>query len=954
MILPSPEQEFVYTSIYSRWMDDRQRREVFPESVDRLMRFFRQHIGNDIDDVSYNTARQAILDMRIVPSMRALWSAGPAATKNPMSVYNCSFLTIDNQQAFSELLFLLMSGCGVGYSVESRFVDQLPVIEQFNGNTTNILVDDSREGWAVAVQQTIDALYEGFNVLVDYSLVRPCGARLHTMGGRASGPDPLKNLIDFIITVFHARQGKKLFPLNAHDICCKIAEVVVAGGVRRSALISLSDLDDSYMASCKQGEFWNMHPHRLMSNNSAVYEEKPTSSEFLHEWLNLVESGSGERGIFNRAAGLEQCRLTNRRKPHADLGVNPCQPAGATVLTPFGISVFGSINVGDTIWSGKQWTRITAKVYNGNKPTFKFHTRAGIFYGTATHQVIAGGQKVQVCNAPYIDTNQCSNAGSMDWDPQDVMDGLVFGDGVVHGASGDLVLLQIGDKDGDYHKSEITHLLKKYRPGVGPYNWEITSTITADEIPRTFKRRVPDRFFHGSTSKVAGFLRGLYSANGSLCGGRVTLKASSFTVIIQVQQMLSVIGIQSYYTVNKANDVEFSNGVYTCKQSYDLNITTDRGKFFDNIGFLQTYKEQHLQALVGGIRETENRKKKSFDIVDIECIGDEDVFDITVDAPEHTYWTGGLLVSNCTEILLRPMQTCNLSAVVVRENDDLKSLREKVKVATMLGCWQAMFTDFHYVRPRWKENCDEERLLGVSFTGLRDHPILKSVSRTSERWLSTLKHESLRYAEKWSKILGIPMPAAVTCVKPSGDSSQLLNTASGLHPRYSQYYIRRYRISANDPVFHLLKDSGVPVHPEVGQAPQTASTWVLEFPVAAPRGCLTRNDVTAIEQLEYWKMIKDFWCEHTASCTIYVDDSEWMSAGAWVYDNFDSISGLSFLPKSNHIYQLAPYEEINHEQYVARRQEFPKIEWDRLSEYEKENGIDEMGPRACTGGKCDL
>jgi ribonucleoside-triphosphate reductase (thioredoxin) len=628
----SESQMLTFMRTYSRWRDDLRRRETYEESGDRWLNFFSEELGDAIAPVHKNFAKTAWLQQQVMPSMRAAWAAGPAAKKNNITLYNCAFSIVDSLDMFPEVLYILMCGTGIGFSVEKKYVDKLPTIELPNLETVEIIVEDSKEGWAKAFSKVIHSCQKGISISkFDYSHVRPRGSRLLTMGGRASGPEPLKNLFDFTIKLFSSRRGQKLRPIDCHDLCCKIAEIVVVGGVRRSSLISLSDLDDHKLATAKMGAFWDSAPHRSMSNNSAVHSNNGDEVVFMKEWLNLMESGSGERGIFSREGALRQMAASGRRKYYEDIGTNPCG-----------------------------------------------------------------------------------------------------------------------------------------------------------------------------------------------------------------------------------------------------------------------------------------------------------------------------------EILLRDMQFCNLSEVVVRSDDNMETLRRKVRTAAMLGSWQATFTKFPYLRPNWKTNCEEERLLGVSLTGLMDHPILNNVNDTMKKWLGELKGVAIRETDKWADRLGINMSAAVTCVKPSGTVSQLVNCSSGIHARYAQHYIRRYRISATDPLFKMLKEQSVPYFPEVGQSPDTASTFVLEFPVAAPLKSKTRHDYTAIQQLEHWKVVKEFWTEHNPSITVYVNQGEWLQTGAWCYKHFDSLCGVSFLPKDNGVYQLAPYEEISKEQYLELENKFPKIDYNQLSKYEQEDNTQGSRVYACVGDKCEL
>ena len=614
--------EFIYKRTYSRWMEDENRRENWPETIERLITFLISK-RPDIPDKTVSKIRKYMTEFSVMPSMRFLWAAGPAAQYDNTCIYNCAFAKINSVEAFSECLYILMCGTGFGFSVEKEEVEQLPSIPVIKSGQAleKIPIFDSKAGWADSVKMLMQNLYDGQNIYFDYSQIRLEGARLRTMGGRASGPAPLIKLHDFIRETMHNAQGRKLTTLEAHDICNQIAEIVVVGGVRRSSQISLSDLDDEDM---REAKVWPFPIKRAMANNSAVYKEKPSAAEFLKEWGSLALSGTGERGIFNLQAA--QNKAPSRRYAPLIQGTNPCG-----------------------------------------------------------------------------------------------------------------------------------------------------------------------------------------------------------------------------------------------------------------------------------------------------------------------------------EIMLRDMEFCNLSEVVVREEDDLDSLLDKVETATWLGVIQSTFTYFPYLRDSWKKNCDVERLLGVSLTGQMDNPSVL----TSDA-LKALKSRVLRISRKAAKVLDINVPVATTCVKPSGTVSQLVDSASGVHPRYSQYYIRRYRISARDPLFQLMKDSGIKATPEVGQTEKDASTWVLEFPVKSPDGCITRKDVTALEQLRHYKNLQHNWCEHNASMTVYVREDEWFEVGNWVYKNWDIINGVSFLPYDGGHYELAPYEEIDARTYKRLIKDLPVINYSKLSDYELQDETGGSKEYACTGDKCDI
>jgi ribonucleoside-diphosphate reductase alpha chain len=614
--------EFIYKRTYSRWLEEEGRREDWPETIERLIGFLISK-RPDIPEKTINKIRKYMTEFAVMPSMRFLWAAGPAANFDNTCIYNCAFGKINTVEAFAECLYILMCGTGYGFSVEQEEVAKLPVVPEIKSGQAlaKILIEDSKAGWADSVKTLMGSLYDGQNIYFDYSAIRLEGARLKTMGGRASGPAPLIKLHDFIRETMHNAQGRKLTTLEAHDICNQIAEIVVVGGVRRSSQISLSDLDDKDMRHAKE---WPFPIKRAMANNSAIFREKPSAAQFLKEWAALALSGTGERGIFNLEAA--QNKAPSRRYAPLIQGTNPCG-----------------------------------------------------------------------------------------------------------------------------------------------------------------------------------------------------------------------------------------------------------------------------------------------------------------------------------EIMLRDMEFCNLSEVVIRADDNLDTLLDKVETATWLGVIQATFTDFPYLRKEWKKNCDVERLLGVSLTGQMDnHSLLTSDC------LKALKSRVLRISRKAAKVLGINVPVATTCVKPSGTVSQLVDSASGVHPRYSQYYIRRYRISSRDPLFAMMKDVGITCHPEVGQTKKDASTWVLEFPVKSPQGCITRKDITALDQLSHYKNLQHNWCEHNASMTVYVRDDEWFEVGNWVYKNWDIINGVSFLPYDGGKYKLAPYEEIDERTYNRLKKAMPNIDYNNLSTYEHGDNTQGKAEYACVGDKCEI
>jgi len=623
--LPTDYQTFIATSRYARWLDDENRRETWPETVGRFIDNIVRPA--DIDSKTTNEIEDAILGLEVMPSMRALMTAGEAADRDNTCVYNCSYVPVDHPRAFDEAMFILLCGTGVGFSVERQSISKLPTVPEDLSDVEDIIVvQDSKEGWAKGLRKLISLLYTGDIPTWDLSKIRPAGARLKTFGGRASGPDPLNDLFNFVVGKFRGAAGRKLNSVECHDIMCKIGEVVVVGGVRRSAMISLSNLSDDRMRHAKSGQWWENEGQRALANNSVAYTEKPDMETFLREWTALVESKSGERGIFSRDAADKHVARNGRRE------------------------------------TGKEW-------------------------------------------------------------------------------------------------------------GTNP----------------------------------------------------------------------------------------------------------------------------------------------------------------------------------CSEIILRPYQFCNLTEVVVRPTDTEKSLARKVKLATILGTIQSTYTNFPYLRPVWRKNTEEERLLGVSLTGIMDNEI---TNKPTAKLLNKLRDVAVQTNNDVAQQLGVAASAAITCVKPSGTVSQLVDSASGIHARHSEYYIRTVRGDNKDPLTQFMADAGIPAEPCVMKPD---STTVFSFPVKSPDGATTRNETSAIEQLELWKMYALEWCEHKPSVTITVRDDEWMKVGAWVYDNFDICSGVSFLPHSDHTYAQAPYQDCDAATYKAALNDMPKsIDWTKLSDYEQEDNTAGTQTLACSGDSCEI
>ena len=634
----NPLGEFVYLRTYAKWIPSEGRRETWIETVDRYMGFMKENLGAKLKDAEYAELREAILSQQVMPSMRLMQFAGDAARQSNVCAYNCSYIAPSKLRDFAEIMYISMRGTGVGYSVESQNVQALPQIKyQAGKKLPTHVVDDSAEGWCDALTLGLETWYDGKDVDFDFSLVRPAGARLKTMGGKASGPEPLRNLLAFARERVLARQGRRLKNIDAHDIICKIGECVVAGGVRRSAMISLSDLDDSDLRDAKKGQFFLSDPHRSIANNSAVYTEKPTNEEFMDEWVALMKSHSGERGIFNRGGLMQQ--LPKRRLE----------------------------------------------------------------------------------------------------------------------------------------------------------NWE-----------------------------KAGYVE----------NGRVMQPAGT---------------------------------------------------------------------------------------------------------------------NPCGEIILKSKQFCNLSEVIARADDTKESLLKKARLATILGTYQSTLTSLPYLSKEWQNNCESERLLGVSITGQWDSPAVRDADV-----LDAMRAETVKVNKKYADRFGVNASTAITAVKPSGTVSKTFDVSSGMHARYAPYYLQRIRISATDSLFKMMRDQGVPFYPEVGQTLESANTFVLEFPVKAPEGAVCKDDLSALDQLAHWKLVKEHYTEHNPSVTISVGDEEWIAVANWVYANWDIVGGLSFLPRDGHVYRLAPMEAITKEKYDELVSRFPKVDYARLIQYELSDETEQKKELACAGGLCEI
>jgi ribonucleotide reductase class II len=956
-VFRDPSQEFVYKRTYARWLDNQKRRENWEETVERYVEFIETERGGSIPSKVIKKTKQYMLKLEVMPSMRMAWTAGEAAKRDNTCIYNCAFSAVDSIQAFSECLFILMCGTGFGFSVENKYINKLPKVKQLSSlGAGTYQIPDSKEGWADSVKMLLENLYNGKDIQFDYSKLRKKGSNLKTMGGKSSGSGPLIALHHFIREVFSKAQGRKLTSLECHDIMNQIAEIVVCGGVRRSSQISLSDLDDLEMRNCKTGNF---PLRRYMANNSAVYTKKPTAVEFLNEWAALANSGTGERGIFNLYAA--QANAPERRKSELIQGVNPCFSGDMYLKTTEGFEKFKDL-------SGK-----AIKIINKNNEIVE-----GNVWQTGIKKVIeiknTLGEKIKCTPDHIFQLNNGESCQAIDLKNKRLMPFFILNNeinlftklGFIQG-DGNLTRLNSKDHKGlevnigkddidiakifniEYNKNKRSYYINEFNDICREKQFE------ARALP---ERKLPRTYIQWDQEQKSSFLKGLYSANGSIIKNkRIAFKTICKELAYQLKQSLwEDFNIDSYITTNKAKKVKFDNGTYECKESYDLNISKyyDIIKFAECISFVHEYKIKKLSELIINKSPMINKVTE----LNKEMVYDFTLFDnihwgIISDSP----YGNGYIAHNCGEISLRDKEFCNLTEVVVKADDDLDDLMKKVECAVWIGVIQSTFTKFTYLRRKWKKNCEEERLIGVSLTGQMDNPKLMTPDN-----LLALKKKAIKISKKAAKIMGINEPVATTTGKPSGTVSQLCNCASGCHPRYAPYYIRRYRISATDSLFKLLKDSNFPMCPEVGQGKEDiknwsedkVNTWVVEFPIKSPKGSITRHNISAIQQLEHYKVIQENWCEHNQSITVYVKDEEWFEVGNWVYKNWDIVNGVSFLPYDGGKYKLAPYEEISKEKYQELIKLLPEIDYSKLSKYEVEDNTEGAKSYACVGDRCEL
>ena len=925
--LPTPYQQFIHKSRYARWDETNKRRETWEETVARYRKFFEKDNESTAKFASYipwDRIEVGIRNLAAMPSMRVLMTAGPALANENIAGYNCSYVSVDHPRVFAEILYILMCGTGAGFSVESRYTMQLPAVPDKLVDVSDsftipwkIIVGDSKQGWAKAYNKLIIALYRGEIPEWDVSLVRAAGVPLKTFGGRASGPEPLVGLFKDTVAMFKAARGRKLSTLECHDLVCKIAEIVVVGGVRRSALISLSDLNDNALAKAKSGAWWEKNGQRSLANNSAAYECKPTAEVFMAEFLSLVESKSGERGIFSREAAKKICKSHGRDHDH-EWGTNPCLIGSTLVAVADGrnaVSIEALAASGEEFpvycsskrrsskgkhtnrWKSVPSVKPAIAFPSGYKETVEVFLEDGSSFTCTPDHRLALHDRAEWIEAKDSVGHVLKDLKTFNHGGYRRMNGKSNAHSSQH-----RLIFEYFDVDRIRPGEVIDHVVSKGGDHIS--NLQKLSKATHDAKTSSERRGHNNPVFKRPTEVRRAFaVLAAFTRNGYQ-GGK--MKAMS------VDQATEIVA--------KWRDVQ----VKSVKR-----------------------------PLNKGIRVTNVIERETEHVYDVMVKDEHNFYIITKSEDEGNIECSGVLVHNCSEIILRPAQFCNLSEVVVQPRDTLETLKEKVELATILGTLQSSLTDFGFLSKRWTENTEEERLLGVSLTGIMDNATMSGSNGHDilEEWLTALRLVADEVNLKYATILGIPASAAITCVKPSGTVSQLVDSASGIHARYAPQYIRTVRADMKDPLTLLMQDAGFPCEPDV-TAPH--ATMVFSFPIKCDKEAVFRDDRTALEQLELWKIYQVSWCHHKPSITVYVLDHEWMDVQAWCYKNFDLLSGVSFLPSVEHSYKQAPYQDCTVEEYEALLAKIPEIDWTLLSKYESTDLTEGAQTLACSAGGCEI
>lgn len=921
--------EVVATRTYAAWNEKEQRRETWEEIVDRYMTFMRTQLESRVTkkqesslsaftEAEYAELRESILKMEVMPSMRLMQFAGKAAEKCNVCVFNCAYTEPENFKDLVDIMYLSLCGSGVGFSVEKESVEKFPTVSLPVSSPPHIIqVDDSREGWCDAFLEVLQLLWSGRPFDVDYSHIRPKGSRLKTMGGRSGGYEILKELINSTTKIVNSRRGQKIRPIDIHDIICHIGTISNNSAIRRSALISLSDLDDEDMRHAKDGSFWQDNPQRMMANNSAVYSQVPTAEQFHTEWSNLVASGSGERGIYNRYA-VEKMLPERRKRFYMEteghipkLGGNPCVVASTWIHTSV-----GHVQVRDLI--GHQFTAVVDGEQHSSTSTG--------FYLTGWKQVITltlekGKTLTLTPNHRVLTVRRWPDTGNGVFSPITTQ------------------WIQAGDlKQGD--------------------------EIVCD------KRDKGENWFGIGGTAEDGLILSLYMSIYSLTGGKEDkplpyAQSLYYNMTNAIMDRWPDIGYSWEKLYNTATNYMVYESSHVVEMSSNELYEAFVGSYLESgevwfLGVLHFWRQAfHAMQERLGWSSGSLPSTKVLSIVNERDV--MPVYDCTIPTLGR-FSANGLVVHNCGEIVLRSRQFCNLTEAICRENDTSTTLERKVRLATMLGTFQSSLCSFRYVDPRWIQNQEKERLLGVSLTGICDCPAIRD-----PELLNKLRDLAISTNEIYAKRMGINPSLSTTTIKPSGTVSTVVNSSSGIHARFSSYYLKNLRISKMDAVSKYLIASGVPYAPEIGQGVENEytgeispiHTYVFSFPIKAPEHAILASQLTAIEQIELALLFRKNYVEHSVSVSIYVGPNEWDEVGKYILEHFDHITGMSFFPRDDHVYPLAPWQKITREDYEKRMLTFPKLDMSKLHLYEKDVDAETLDAEkrvsmpACAGGICE-
>jgi hypothetical protein len=936
--------EFIFYSHYSR-VKENGSQESWTDVVVRVIEgvmsirkdwYYKNHITWDEASWQLYAKEMAISLFRMewMPPGRGLWSMGTRLIyeRGSMALFNCAFTSIayDWIDDLCWLMDALMHGVGVGFEPIRQELELFDPV-----STYEYVIPDTREGWVESIRLLLQAFAvpNGALPIFDYDFLRPEGAKLKTFGGTSSGPGPLKDLhTDVMHLCYQFLSGRNDPVLFKTDLANLVGVCVVTGNVRRSAEIGLCPISDPIFTHLKD---YTLFPERerwgWMSNNSVKLESaKDFDALPLLVHHNLENHDIGYVNMVNLKAG--RVGKDDKLPEDSAVGINPCQPGWAIVLTPVGLRKFNDVNVGDPIWSECGWTRIIAKNSSGLNKVYKYTTTAGIFNGTSNHQILTEGFKVQVESATSIDILKAKELETVDHDSVAIMDGLLIGDGTYHENE---ILLNIGENDSDYWLSEIRHLIgqqwNKY------YQFKVLNTkLVESDLPLTYNRKIPDYYYYAELPVVASFLRGLYSANGSICGERITLKATSFKIIEQVQTMLSSLGIQSYWTKNKSKYVEFANGEYECRPSYDLAINGDRGIFYRTIGFIQKYKTEKVETL---IKINTGKPKTTFDIISIDEIAREETFNITVDNATHTYWTQCCNVANCGEVPLESRECCNIAETLPTRCLNHDSWLNACEYATFYTSTVNLLPTH---QPTTNAVILKNRRIGVSivdFTGWKHQVGVTKITRYLREGYARIRRINRLLAQE----AGIPESNRVTTVKPGGTTPKVAGRQAGMsHPNFT-YMIRRVRVQANTELEKILQAAGIPNAPDY----YSKQTTTFEFPVFSGY-VKPADDVSIWEQAMNLILLQREWADNAVSNTLVFKDSEVGELEAVLGAIAPLTKSVSLMRQTKEgVYKQMPEQGITKEEYERRRKEIVDIDWTTFHS----DGQDE---KFCTSDRCEV